>query len=211
MSLQPPHLRPLLPPVPEDLLLDDLLAVVSGSERARELFGRHGIRELQTLSEAEMRAEGLPAGGARRLASAFELARRLAERRLVRGEPFSSSVQVYEAFRGRLRDLRFEQFWLVLLDAKNRVVREVMVSQGSLTTTPVHPRELFRMAIRDAASGVILVHNHPSGDPDPSPDDQDLTRRLSAVGDLVGIRVLDHVVVGDGAYVSFLERGWLSR
>lgn len=99
---------------------------------------------------------------------------------------------------------------LVLLNAKARVQREGVLSQGTVSSTPVHPREVFRATMRQAAVGVVLVHNHPSGDPEPSQDDIDLTRRLNAVGELVGIKVLDHVVVGDGAYVSLLERGVLS-
>lgn len=197
------------PPPIEDLLVEDLLVLVAGNERARHLFSRHGIRGVQTLSLAEAVAEGLPPGGARRLVGAFELARRLAERQIVRGAPLTSSGQVFEAFHERLRHLRYEQMWLVFLDAKNRIQREVMLSQGSLTGSPVHPRELFRLAIRESAVSIVLVHNHPSGDPEPSSDDQDLTRRLEAVGELVGIRIVDHIVVGDGAYVSFLERGWL--
>lgn len=198
-------------PVPEDLLTEDLLELVSGTARARALLGRHGFREIQDLSHAELASEGLPPVGARRLAGAFELARRLAERRLERGIPLNSSARVFEAFHERLRHLCCEQFWLVLLDAKARVQREVMLSQGTLSSSPVHPRELFRIAIRQAASSVVLVHNRPSGDAEPSQDDIDLTRRIEAVGELVGTRVIDHVVIGNGAYVSFLERGWLTR
>lgn len=203
-----PAITPYVP-VPEDLLTEDLLALVSGSDRARDLLGRHGIRGIQTLSHAELASEGLPPVGARRLAGAFELGRRLAERRLERGVPFDSSARVFEAFHERLRHLKVEQFWLVLLDSKTRVQREVMLSQGTLSSSPVHPRDLFRLAIRQAASSLVLVHNHPSGDPEPSQEDIDLTRRIEAVGELVGIRVADHLVVGDGGYVSFLERGWI--
>lgn len=109
--------------------------------------------------------------------------------------------------RARVAPVNVEQTWLVLLDAKNRVIREVMLSQGTLTSSLVHPREVFRVAIRAAAVGFALVHNHPSGDPEPSPDDEALTRRLVAVGELVGIKLLEHLVVTDGAYVSLLERG----
>ena len=96
---------------------------------------------------------------------------------------------------------------MVMLDAKNRVMREARVSEGILTASLVHPREVFAPAIREAAAGIVVVHNHPSGDPEPSPEDHEVTARLCAVGELVGIRVLDHVVIGDGCYVSFLERG----
>ena len=198
------------PPVPEDLLVEDLLVLVSGNERARDLFARHGIRCVQTLSQAELVSEGLPPGCARRLAGAFELARRLVERRMERGQAFASSAAVYEAFQGRMRHLPCEQFWIVLLDAKNRVIREHLVSQGTLTGSLVHPREVFRVAIRAAAAALVAVHNHPSGDPEPSIEDQELTRRLSAVGELVGIRVADHIAIGDGGYVSFLEPGWIA-
>lgn len=196
-------------PVPEEMLTEDLLVLIGGSERARDVFGRHGIRGVQTLSDSELVGEGVPPVGARRLAGAFELARRLVERRVVRGEPFTSSAQVFEVFGDRLRQLKVEQFWAICIDAKGRVQRELLVSQGTLSNSLVHPREVFRVAIREAASSLVLIHNHPSGDPEPSADDRELTRRLEAVGELVGIRILDHVVVGDGAYVSFLERGWI--
>ena len=203
-----PATKPFVPAV-EGILTEDLLALVSGSDRARDVLDRHGLRELQIRSQHELVADGLTPGTARRLAGAFELARRLVERRVTLGAPVSSSVGIYEVFRDRLRHLRVEQFWAILLDAKNRVVREVMISQGTLTSSPVNSRDLFRVAIRAAAAGVVLIHNHPSGDPEPSPDDRDLTRRVEAVGELVGVKVLDHIVVGDGSYVSFVERGWL--
>lgn len=99
----------------------------------------------------------------------------------------------------------------MLLDGKNRVLREERVSEGSLTASLVHPREVFAPAIRESAGALVFVHNHPSGDPTPSVEDVEITRRLCAVADLVGIRILDHVVVGDGTYVSFLERGLLGE
>jgi DNA repair protein RadC len=89
-------------------------------------------------------------------------------------------------------------------------MRDLLVSEGSLTASIVHPREVFRRAIREAAAAVILVHNHPSGDPTPSPEDEALTARLRAAGDLLGIRVLDHVVIGSGCYVSFVDSGKLA-
>ncbi len=201
--------KPCLP-VPEELPTADLLAAVSGSDRVRELVARYGISDLAGRSTAELSADGLPPAAARRLASAFEVVRRIgAERRVRRGEPLRSSAPIHEAFAPRFRDLRVEQFWIVCVDSKNRVQRELLVSQGTLSSSLVHPRDTFRLAMREAASGIILVHNHPSGDAEPSLEDQDLTRRLASVGELVGIRVLDHIVVGDGAYVSFLDRGWI--
>ena len=98
---------------------------------------------------------------------------------------------------------------MILLDGKHRVLREELVSQGTLTTSPVHPREVFGVAIRHHAAAVVLVHNHPSGDPTPSADDLEITRRLADVGDLVGIRIVDHVIVGDGCFASLADRGML--
>ena len=208
MSTSESRSKPYLPS-PEDMLTEDLLVAVSGTGRASELFARYGVNELAGRSVAELVSDGLPPPAARRLASAFEVARRASQRSVTRGEPLRSTDAVHQAFAPRFRDLKVEQFWIVLTDAKSRMQREVMVSQGTLSNSLVHPRELFRLAIRDAAVGVVLVHNHPSGDPEPSDEDRDLTRRLEAVGELVGIRVLDHIVVGSCGYVSFLERGWI--
>src|SRR5207247_460753 len=109
---------------------------------------------------------------------------------------------VYGHFRGRLPQLEREVFYVLLLDGKNRVQAEVHVSEGSLTAALVHPREVFGPAIRAAAAALILVHNHPSGDPTPSAEDAAITQRLRQVGELVGIRVLDHVVIGRGRCTS---------
>ena len=98
---------------------------------------------------------------------------------------------------------------MLLLDGKHRLIAEKLISQGTLTASPVHPREVFGPAIRSSAAAIVLVHNHPSGDPTPSADDLDITRRLTDVGELVGIRVLDHVIVGDGRYASLADRGLL--
>jgi DNA repair protein RadC len=108
-----------------------------------------------------------------------------------------------------LRDLRHEIFKVVLLDAKHAIIRDVTVSEGSLTLSIVHPREVFTMAVKESAAAVIFLHNHPSGDPSPSQEDHVLTARLVSAGELLGIAVLDHIVVGDGRYVSFADQGWL--
>ncbi len=145
-----------------------------------------------------------------RLMAAFELARRAREEPIARGSPLRASSEIFGAFHERMRELKKERFLIVMLDGKNRVIREDLVSEGILTASLVHPREVFSPAIRACAAGIVLVHNHPSGDPEPSPEDIEITKRLSTVGELIGIRVLDHVIIGDGRYVSFLERGLIS-
>ena len=102
---------------------------------------------------------------------------------------------------------RQEVFRVLLLDARHRLIRKVMVSKGTLAASLVHPRDVFRAAIRRNAGAVILVHNHPSGDPEPSGDDHELTRRLARAGDILGVEVLDHVIVASGGYVSLRESG----
>jgi DNA repair protein RadC len=109
-----------------------------------------------------------------------------------------------------MSDMRFESkehFRALLLDAKNQVIRIAPISVGSLTESIVHPRELFCEAIRHSSAALIVAHNHPSGDPTPSPEDIATTRRLVEVGRIVGIELLDHVILGDGRYVSLKERG----
>ena len=119
---------------------------------------------------------------------------------------FTSARQVFELF-ADLRDEPKEHFIALHLDGKNRIVCFDRVSVGSLNQSIVHPREVFRGALLVASAAIILLHNHPSGDPSPSQEDRAITKRLCEVGDIIGIRVLDHVIVGDGSYMSFAEQG----
>jgi DNA repair protein RadC len=104
-----------------------------------------------------------------------------------------------------------EEFQVVLLDRKNRVMKNLMISQGSLTASVVHPREVFNPAIRESAAAIICVHNHPSGDPQPSQEDRVLTTRLAQAGQLLGIQMLDHIIVGRDTYMSFADEGLLDN
>ena len=98
---------------------------------------------------------------------------------------------------------------MILLDARHRVLRSEMISQGTLTASLVHPREVFRPALRDAAAALVLVHNHPSGDPTPSAEDREVTTRLASAGEILGVRVLDHIVVAERGFCSLREQGEL--
>jgi DNA repair protein RadC len=104
-----------------------------------------------------------------------------------------------------------EKFMVLSLDSKNRLIRMHVVSIGTVDSTIVHPRDVFRNAIADNARSVILVHNHPSGDPSPSPEDTSVTRRLADASDILGIPILDHVIIGDGEEYSFHEQGFNFR
>lgn len=220
---RPPRARERLERVGPDSVSDrDLLAVlISGGSsadaerRATELLRVFGsLRGLAAATARELEAlrgngGGLGRVSALRVSAAFALGRRLRNAVVQRGTLLRTSIEIFEHFHEQLRYLRKERFLSVLIDAKNRVIREELVSEGILTASLVHPREVFAPAIRESAAGIVLVHNHPSGDPEPSSEDLEVTHRLRAVGELVGIRVCDHVIIGDGSYVSFLERGLL--
>lgn len=133
------------------------------------------------------------------------------ERRVQYGSPrkLTTSAEVYAAFRDRFERLDREEFLVVPLDGKNRPLGFHVVSVGTLTASLVHPREVFKTAVLANAAAIVVLHNHPSGDPTPSAEDQAITRRLREAGELLGIGVLDHVVIGDGRYVSFADQGLL--
>ena len=144
-----------------------------------------------------------------------ELRIRYAVRRDADGQPvatgrtLSRPEEVTEVLGTLLQDEPSEVFGILCLTTKHRVIAYHEVSRGALDATLVHPREVFKAAILANAAAIILAHNHPSGDPTPSPDDEALTRQVVAAGDLLGIQVLDHVIVGDGRYLSFHETGRL--
>jgi len=201
------------------LSVAELLAVVlrTGTEgetvvdQARAVLETAGntLQGLAHVSLADLCAvKGIGPAKASQVLAVVELCKRFGEIEFPPGEPFRSSGDIYAHFRTRLADERHEQFYAVLLDNKHRKIREVCVSQGSLTASIVHPREVFLPVIRESAAAVIFVHNHPSGDPTPSREDIDITRRLRDVGELMGVRVLDHIVIGRGRYVSFVDDGY---
>lgn len=177
----------------------DLLASSDGS-----------LRRLASRPPAELlRRSGVgPAKGGRLLA-ALELGRRLATEPHALAPRIRSPEDVVRLVGPRLRDLAVEEFRLLALDTQSRVLREVLVTRGLLNSSLVHPREVFRPAIAEAAAGVVLVHNHPSGDPTPSPEDQAVTRQLVAAGQLLDLPVYDHVIVAGDQFTSFATAGLL--
>lgn len=188
----------------------ELLRLVTGANPdwcEKSLAEAGGLRALLNLPDAAIRGGVLTDAQVARLIALRRLASTWATQTLVRGASFHGSADIFRHFHATMRDLKLEQFRVVLIDGKHRVIRDVLVSQGTLTSSPVHPREVFAPAVRESAAAVVLIHNHPSGDPSPSADDLEITRRLVAAGDLIGIRVLDHVIIGDGAYTSLADRG----
>lgn len=141
--------------------------------------------------------------------AALELGRRCATEVRDDGAPVRSPRDVVRHFAPRLEDLPVEEFHVAVLDAQHRLERDVTVTRGILTSSLVHPREVFREAIAERAAAVILVHNHPSGDPTPSADDRVVTEQLVAAGKVLDIPVHDHIIIGRGRYTSFAEAGLL--
>lgn len=184
-------------------------AVEVGMDVLHRVGGLNGL--AQCGLEELCAIPGIGEAKAAQLKAALELGRRAMASPLSKGTRISSSRDLFNHFHSSLRDLRHEIFKVVLLDAKHSIVREATVSEGSLTLSIVHPREVFSLAVKESAAAVIFLHNHPSGDPTPSQEDRLLTARLVAAGEILGIRVLDHLVVGDGHYVSFADQGWLHR
>jgi DNA repair protein RadC len=173
---------------------------------ARLLNGAGGLRDLSTRKGNElMELKGVGPVRAARLMAVFSLARRLNAMPLWPGFKVRSSRDVFAHYSPLLRDRKREVFIVLLLDSKNRLLREERISEGSLTASIVHPREVFQAAIRESAAAILALHNHPSGDPSPSKEDYDVTRRLKDVGDLVGIGLVDHVILGEGRFISFRE------
>ena len=183
----------------------------SAIDLGRELLKEFGdLRTLATAAVGDIcRVKGTGPAKAACVKAALELANRFKGRRLESEERYTSPEQVFEHFHYRYRDRRKEYFLVLLLDGKNRVLREVQVSEGSLNQSIVHPREVFHAAVRESAAAIILVHNHPTGDPSPSREDLEITRRLKEAGDVMGVKVLDHIIIGDGAYVSFVSQGYM--
>jgi DNA repair protein RadC len=196
----------------------ELLAILIGSGRegvsAIDVAGSllrsadGSLRRLAVASPAQISAvQGIGPAVAARISAALELGRRLAREGPLERTRIRGPRDVYELSAPGMRDLSQEEFRVLLLNTQHAVVREIPVTRGTLDASIVHPREVFRAAIAESAAAMILVHNHPSGDPTPSPEDRQVTRQLAEAGRVLGIPVLDHVVVGDGRYVSFVEAG----
>jgi DNA repair protein RadC len=183
----------------------------SALDHARVLLSAFdGLSGLDQASAAELAAlKGIGPAKIAQIKASLEIGRRLSRKKWDPGQPLRSSEEVYHHFRERLHKEKRELFYVILLNNKNKKIRDVKISEGSLTASLVHPREVYNPVVRDSAAAVIFVHNHPSGDPLPSPEDIEITRRLKEVGDVMGVRVLDHVVIGADRYYSFSDRGLL--
>jgi DNA repair protein RadC len=183
----------------------------TASALAQRLLERFGSLEgLLRAGDAELlQVAGLGPAKLASLRAALELGARLARSELSPGTRLARPDQAYRHLAPRLRPLRQELFLALLLDSRQRLIGEVEVSRGSLNQSLVHPREVFAPALRESAAAILVAHNHPSGDAEPSPEDHEVTRRLVRAGELLGVRVVDHLVIGGSGFTSFADRGWL--
>jgi DNA repair protein RadC len=203
---------------PEVLSTAELLALIirtgSKEDTAIELSNKllthaGGLKFLKDLSIEELRkVKGIGLAKAAQIKAVIQLGRRI---RMANfdddGEVITSPQDVANLLLARLSFLNKEHFVILLLDTKNKVISIEEISIGSLNNSIVHPREVFKPAIRRSSAAIILAHNHPSGNPKPSSEDIDVTRRLCEAGKLMGIEVLDHLVIGNKDYISLKERG----
>lgn len=199
----------------------ELLALIlrtgdAGSQTSAVDQGRlllHQFNNLPQLARATTSElctiNGIGPAKSAELQAVFELARRLSDHSLQPGSLFTSAEAVFQRYRNRFLNHNKEVFLALLLDAKNRLIKDIRISEGSLTASIVHPREVFSAVVRDSAASVLFVHNHPSGDPSPSPEDIAITKRLHEAGTILGVRVLDHIIIGRDSYISLADKGHL--
>lgn len=180
---------------------------LSALDLARNLLSSFGsLRNLDSASISEICAiKGIGHAKAAEIKACLEIGKRFVAETNVSNVKFRTSEDVYNFYFPHMKNLKKELFKLLLLDNKHKIIKEITISEGSLTASLVHPREVFNPAIRESAAAVIFVHNHPSGDPAPSQEDKDLTQRLIKASEYIGIRVLDHIIIGDKDYFSFVD------
>jgi DNA repair protein RadC len=201
---------------PASLSDSELLAIIlrTGSRKenvlnlSQRILNQYNFKQLSRINLTQlMKVHGIKESKAAQISACFEIARRLESRTDETKPKINSPEDVYRLIYPRLREEKKEMFIEICLDTKNQVIKEETISIGSLNANVVHPREVFRTALAESAAHIIVAHNHPSGDPAPSREDIEITRKLVETGSIMGITVLDHVIIGDGSHFSMKEAG----
>jgi DNA repair protein RadC len=183
------------------------LSAVDLSKMILQSVGNN-LNELAKLSLQDLQKfKGIGEAKAISIAAALELGRRRKDAEIIKKHKITCSGDAYEAIRPHLMDLYHEEFWLILLNRANEVIRPMQISSGGVAGTVADPKMIFKAAIEHLASAIILVHNHPSGNLQPSQADKDLTKKLKESGKLLDIPVLDHLIFADSGYFSFADEG----
>jgi len=184
----------------------------SAVDMARELINQfRTFRNIDSKSFAELKRKGLGIAKIAQIKAAIEIGKRFLKEKSLSKIKIKTSKDIVDYFIPYMRDMKKEIFKAVLLDGKNKIIKDATLSEGTLTKSIVHPREVIKEAIAESASALVLIHNHPSGEPQPSQDDIEITNRIISACELVGIRVLDHVIIGDNNYFSFFNEGLIKE
>jgi len=181
-------------------------------ELARNLLAEFGgLRKLMNISYSEIKdIRGIGRAKYSQIKAALELATRLTQEKMLPGERIQKAQDVVDYYYAEMRDKKKELFHILLLDIRYQILRDVLISMGSLTETTVHPREVLKEIIKESAAAVIFLHNHPSGNPNPSHQDIELTDRLCESCQMIGVKVLDHIIIGEDNFYSFAQMGQIS-
>lgn len=202
---------------PEALSNEELIAIIirtgnkndSAIDLARKILSRdnRGLISLRdtTLQEL-MEIKGVGECKAAQILAAIELGKRINYKDALNKVKINEPTTIANLYMDEMRYLQKEHFKVLLLDTKNQIIVTEEISVGTLNASIVHPRDVFKVAIKRNANSIILIHNHPSGDPTPSNEDINITNRLIDSGNLIGIKVLDHIIIGDNRYISFKEK-----
>lgn len=194
----------------------ELLAIILRTGTTKEnvvnlcqrILSQYNLKQLSQTNLAQlMEIHGIKESKAAQIAACFEIARRLEAFNEEAKPVIHSPEDVYRRIYPGLRGQKKEKFIELCLDTKNQVIKEDIISIGSLNANIVHPREVFKTALAESAAHIIVAHNHPSGDPSPSKEDIEITKKLVETGKIMGIEVLDHIIIGDGRHFSMKEAG----
>ena len=169
------------------------------------------FRNIDSKSFAELKRKGLGIAKIAQIKAAIEIGKRFLKEKSLTKIKVKTSKDIVNYFIPYLRDMKKEIFKVVLLDGKNKIIKDVTISEGTLTKSIVHPREVIKEAVAESSSALILIHNHPSGEPQPSQEDIEITNRIIYACELVGIKVLDHIIIGDNNYFSFFNEGLIKE
>jgi DNA repair protein RadC len=198
---------------PQALSDTELLAIIIWKinndfvlKKVHEIFKKYNLKTLSQVSVGELKKLLGDEVKACQIIACFELARRLSSYKDELNPIIESSEDVFKIVGPEMQTLKKECVKVILLDSRNRMIKQETVSLGTLDTNVIHPRELFKIAIDNSASSIILVHNHPSGDANPSDGDIEITKRIFEVGNIIGIEVKDHVIIGNNSFISFKEK-----
>ena len=182
----------------------------TGVDTARDLIGEKGLPGLEGLSLQELTSvKGIGRVKALQLQCVFELSRRTNRQRFPERPVLDTPDSVFRLYGRTMAAFNVEHMMLLMLDTKLKLIREEIITKGTVNTTLVGPREIFVAALKHGAVSIVLLHNHPSGDPSPSREDDRITDRIASCGRMLNITLLDHMIMGDGCYYSYRDRGKL--